>query len=292
MKLHLDHYSSYKNEQVRHSGNKILVPYQFNKASEYALEAGIDLALSMQGQLTLCHVAEIASYHNFNAKVAESYMRELINFLQVKMQGLIKKWVPEDLVADQKVVIGNPAREIVNLTNQGDHQMVVMGYQTSLTPRHKITGSNVERVIRFSNIPVLTVREPTASSDIGDIVFATDFKQIPSYVVQQLTKFQTAMEANLRIVRINTRENWVSSRDAESLMDEFRRRHHLANFEFETYDDLTPETGIINYAHHIHAGTIAMGIQSFTRLDTLVHHHHIAEDLVKTAHQLMWTCAM
>ena len=277
---------------MRHSGNKILVPYQFNKASEYALESAIDVALAMQAELTLCHVAEIATYPNFNADLADSYMRELINFLQAKMQGLLEKWVPEELVADQKVAIGNPAREIVDLTNQGLYQMVVMGYQNSLNPRHKITGSNVERVIRFSNIPVLTVREPIASSDIGDIVFATDFTQTPDYIVNQLSKFQIAMEANLRIVRINTRENWVSSRDAESLMDEFRRRHHLANFEFETYDDESPERGIINYAHHIHAGTIAMGIQSFTRLDTLVHHHHIAEDLVKTAHQLMWTCAM
>jgi len=277
---------------VRYPGNKILVPYQFNAASELALELAIDVAQAMQKEVTLYHVAEIAQYPNFTNEVSKTYVRELLAFLQDKFKKIIAKWVPDDIVVNHQVAIGHAAREVVDLTKLGEYSLAIMGYQKTLLPRNQVLGSTVDRVIRFADIPILTIREPYASSDFGEIVFATDLIQTPDYIMEELSKFQHAMEARLRIVRINTREKWISTKEAETLMNEFRRKHHLSNYAFDTYDDETPEQGILNFANHIHAGTIAMGTHSLTRLDTLVHRHHIAEDVVKSARQLMWTCTL
>jgi len=277
---------------VRYSGNKVLVPYNFTTASDYALELAIDVAQALQTDITLFHVAEVANYRNFNKTISKTYVGELISFLENEIEKTIEKLAPSEMMIDHKIGMGKAAQEIVELTKQGAYGLVIMGYQKSLLPKNLVLGSNVDRVIRFTNIPVLTIREPFASSDMGDIVFATDLVSAPTYLVSQLSKLQVAMEANLHIVKINTKENWISSKEAETQMDYFRKVHHLSNYDFSTYDDLTPEQGILNYANHIHAGVIAMGIHNLSQVDTLVHQHHIAEDVVKSAHQLIWTCTI
>ena len=277
---------------MRYSGNKILVPYKFASEGDYALEIGNYLAEVLQTELMVAHVMELPTYPNFDKKKATDFRSDLQEHISNELQKKIDLLVSDEIKVSQKILQGHPVQSLIDLTRGGEYGLAVMGYDQSENMNGRVSGSTVERTIRYANIPILTTRQPFASSDVGDIVFATDLMATPVFVMQNLTKLQNALQAKLHIVKVNTRENWITSREAQSQLEYFSGVHHLHNYEFATYDDISPEQGIVNYANDIHAGMIAMGIKDFTHVKTLVHHHHITEDVLKQTQQLLWTCTL
>jgi len=55
-------------------------------------------------------------------------------------------------------VIGNPFQEIMKRAEQFDADLIIMGTHGRTGIEHVLVGSTAERVVRNSNIPVLTVR--------------------------------------------------------------------------------------------------------------------------------------
>jgi nucleotide-binding universal stress UspA family protein len=64
--------------------------------------------------------------------------------------------------------MGAPARRIVEHAREIGAYLIVMGTHGRTGPTHLLLGSVTERVVRTSNCPVLTTREPeTAASTLG-----------------------------------------------------------------------------------------------------------------------------
>ena len=60
---------------------------------------------------------------------------------------------------EKAVRIGVPHREILDYTEEIDADLVVMATHGRTGLEHAILGSTTERVVRLSDVPVLTVRE-------------------------------------------------------------------------------------------------------------------------------------
>ncbi|NND34027.1 MAG: universal stress protein, partial [Saprospiraceae bacterium] len=187
-----------------------------------------------------------------------------------------------------KIVEGKTINRIVDETKIGRHGLVVVGHRKALLT-DEIPSCTVEKIMRHCQVPVLSISAVHDIKKIKHIVFATDLETTPVYVVKQLGRLQHALQAKLHIVKINTREDWISSREAQDQFDRFQEIQKLSNFEFVVYNDKTAEEGIQHYASDIGAGLIAMGIHNARPGDKLLD-HHIAEDVLKKSPQILWTC--
>jgi nucleotide-binding universal stress UspA family protein len=139
----------------------ILVPTDFERASERALELATTMALAFDAKVTLVHVWEIPVY---------PYMDFMLNSdVITRVEDAAVKRLEEGLVALRKVLPNAESKLKTGLAWQGiidamrelKPDLVVMGTHGRHGLGHAILGSVAEKIVRMSDVPVLTVRAAT-----------------------------------------------------------------------------------------------------------------------------------
>ena len=137
---------------------EILVPFDFGKAAERALDLAIDLGKSGGARLTVLHVCEIPPYVyaglEFSpaellapvADAARDQLDQLLRDLQARLPG-----------ARGAFQVGTPSDLILAEVASGHYDLVVMGTHGRKGIAHLALGSVAEKVVRMSPVPVLTV---------------------------------------------------------------------------------------------------------------------------------------
>ena len=273
---------------MRYSENNILVPYDFSYESESALATAVDLAKLMKVGLTLFHVVDLAPYVGFRSEAAYTYVKDLKAHIAKMISDKLDSLELKDVSIGHRIAEGKTVEKIVEETKGGRYGLVIMGHQKVLVA-DQIVSCTVEKIMRHTSVPVLSTGGVTQLGKINQIAFATNLETTPIYVVKQLARLQNAIQAKLHIVKINTKEDWIPTREARSQFDRFQAIQKLSNFQFDVYDDKTTEEGVLHYADDIGAGIIAMGIHNSKPGDKMLD-HHIAEDVLRRSKQMLWTC--
>lgn len=134
---------------------KILVPIDFSKTSQKALNQAVALAKQSKATLVLIHVVTFsvaASVEQFSVidwyqsliKDAKKNLEKLKKSLSLSVETVVETGVPFDVIC--KIAKKKKADLIVITTH---------GYSGL---KHAILGSTAERVIRHANCPVLVIR--------------------------------------------------------------------------------------------------------------------------------------
>src|SRR5262245_18495165 len=145
----------------------ILAATDLTGRSVYALQRAIQLKRDSGAQLTVLHVAD----HGLTSRLRERYYFEAVVELQDWKQTL-----PEvaQLAMDLKVVLGDPFSTIVDTIAIEQVDLAIVGGPGKGGLKELFTGTTVERVIRFSEAPVLMVTEHP-SGPYNRVVVAVDF---------------------------------------------------------------------------------------------------------------------
>ncbi len=139
----------------------ILVPLDFAEPSERALDVAVDLATKLNASLTLVHVYEIPIYGYagmlntlpYLLPVIEEAAREQLS----KRLTSVRAKVP---AAEGILRMGIPWDMIVAAIGECGADLVVMGTHGWRGVTRALLGSDAEKVVRLSPVPVLTVRGP------------------------------------------------------------------------------------------------------------------------------------
>jgi nucleotide-binding universal stress UspA family protein len=138
----------------------IVVPTDFGEASASALEMGVGLARAFDGKLTLLHVWELPIYPYMDfmlnsaviSEVEDAATKGLARALQALQQSLP--------TARSKLKTGLPWQGILEATAELGADLVVMGTHGRHGLSRLTLGSVAEKVVRLSEVPVLTVHGP------------------------------------------------------------------------------------------------------------------------------------
>ena len=139
----------------------ILVPVDFSKSSQRALETGCELSKTFQIPLTLFHAYVIPTYPLPEGFVLPS--PEAVTEIMDKTQRAMNDM--RDLAAKMgaknvEAVIseGVAFAEIVRVARERNVDLIVMGTHGRTGLKHALLGSVAEKVVRKAPCPVLTVR--------------------------------------------------------------------------------------------------------------------------------------
>jgi nucleotide-binding universal stress UspA family protein len=139
----------------------ILVPTDFNPASDAALAYAKELALKYEARLTLLHVVTdpVATgawapdvYVPASAEMGERVLRATRERLKAAL-------TPEErarFAVRIEVWIGVPAQIIEDIAREQKVDLIVMGTHGRRGLSHMVLGSVAERVVRHAPCPVLT----------------------------------------------------------------------------------------------------------------------------------------
>jgi nucleotide-binding universal stress UspA family protein len=139
---------------------KILCPVDFSEASAFAVRSAQELAQAVSGTLIVAHVLDEPAYSlDVGGEQVSTLVSEYENAMKEKLAEVLAKF-DDSVPVHSKLVHGSAAEAIANLAEKESCDLIVMGTHGRTGLRHMLLGSVTERVLRLSNVPVLTLREP------------------------------------------------------------------------------------------------------------------------------------
>lgn len=182
-----------------------------------------------------------------------------------------------------------PVTEIIltYIENEGI-DLVVMGTNGATGMKEYFVGSNTEKIVRFSPVPVIAVRQPTNLSSINDIVVPTDAESIHNGFIAALKKLQGLSFATLHLLLVSTDHYLFNSNKLREKLDNFAQQAGLENYTLNLQCEDGKEKAIIEFAKEINADMIAMATHGRRGLSHLFM-GSIAEDIVNHVYCPVWT---
>lgn len=263
---------------------RILVPTDFSKHAEYALKVAAQIAKKNNGEIFLLHMLELPIAGN-DAFSNSHDIPELMLFKNAAVKKL-------DELMDAPYLNGVNISKIIQfemafdgiVKNGESHEvdLIVMGSHGASGFQEMFIGSNTEKVVRNSNVPVLVIKHEEENFTPNNFVFASDFSDEIKKPFENVIKFANKFNSHVHLVTINTPNNFKSTRVAQKNMDEFMKNFDFNNFSTHIYNDINVEKGILHFAKSIDADIIGMSTHGRKGLSHFFN-GSISEDLVNHA---------
>lgn len=180
----------------------LLVPIDFEPASEVAVELAVMLASSYEAKLDLCHAFFIPpfAYESSPMPCYGDILREAQRELDAKLASMLRRYPKTESV----LVEGEPRQCIIDAGVERGADLIVMGTHGRRGLAHVFLGSVAERIVRSSPVPVLTTCADHASKS-GAVAFRhvlvpTDFGEPSMRSVGTALELAQRFDARLTIV--------------------------------------------------------------------------------------------
>jgi nucleotide-binding universal stress UspA family protein len=274
---------------------KILVPCDFSEQAINAFRFALSMEVESKTEIHLLHVIDLPVLYDTVLMPALSFEQENFQDLkenaEQKCEQIVHKY-PADSKVKSKVAFGPVYRMIVEYIAQHEIDLVVMGTRGVTGIREIFIGSNTEKVVRASHVPVIAVKNYVKPGGIKDIVFPnTVVSDSQEDLVMKVKALQHSLHATLHIVWINTPLNFKKDTETREQLERFAKRYMLRDYTINVFNDMEEEAGIINFTHLIDADLIALGTHGRKGIARIIN-GSIAEDLVNHVDRAVWTYSM
>ncbi len=269
---------------------RILVPTDFSLQAENALKVAAQMANRFNAEIFLLHLLElpmnvVGTAASGSAVGGSLNPPEALYFMKLarkRFQEILQEPYLKDVKVHETVEFNKAFEGIMEVSEKHNCDIIIMGSHGATGFKEMFVGSNTEKVVRNSNIPVLVIKKEHPIFRVEDFIYATDCNMDNKHTLNQAKRFAQQIEAKLHIVYINTSNNFMTSADAKKCLNDFVEGEDLTNYTLNIFNDVTVENGILNFAKDIDAGLI--GISTHGRKG-LAHFFNgsISEDLVNHA---------
>ena len=138
--------------------NSILVPIDFSKISQKALDYAVPLAKQFGAKITLLHAIEPPPY-----SIDRTYVPMGEGFptgpMKEELDAFAKKMIEPELLKDVIVQVGTAFDVITNVARDFKADLIVITTHGRTGLKHVFMGSTAERVVRHAPCPVFVVRK-------------------------------------------------------------------------------------------------------------------------------------
>jgi nucleotide-binding universal stress UspA family protein len=242
---------------------KILVPVDFSKTSEYALKTAAKLARKNNAELYVLHVIELAE-SLFGTDQFNVNDDQIVFFMKLAKKRFAK-FLDKDYLKGVHVIdtvdIGPTSFVIKENTEKLAVDLVIMGSVGASGLKEVLIGSNTEKIVRFSEVPVLVVKKEDETFEIKQVVFASNFDLENVHAYKKAVEFAKSFNAKMKLLYVNLPGNqFYSTEEIREQMRKFLNKVEVPfnNENIVIYNDYTIELGILNGARDIKADLIAM----------------------------------
>ena len=109
----------------------------------------------------------------------------------------------------------------MNISKKNEVDLIVMGSHGASGFKEMFIGSNAEKVVRNSEIPVLIIKKEAGDFEVKKFVFASDFADEIKKPFAKVVEFANKFDAELHLVMINTPSSFKPTHIANEIMSSF-----------------------------------------------------------------------
>jgi nucleotide-binding universal stress UspA family protein len=242
---------------------RILVPCDFSKPAIQAYMFAMTLAKKTNAEVFVLRVVDLPPAYDFGMGSPPYYFdAQLVNHMEVIARDNFEKMKGEHPYTDHvtlKIIHGAVTPTIQDAIQDLQIDLVIMGTHGASGWQEFWVGSNTEKIVRTSPVPVLAIRKAVDLSRITDIVFPTTLQLDQARLVAYVKELQAFFSAKLHLLLVNTPHNMKRTKDEMEMMNDYAKHFMLTNYTINIRDDFYEPDAIISFAHEIKAGLIAMG---------------------------------
>lgn len=243
---------------------KILVPVDFSEYSEYALEAAATIAKKHDAEIIVLHMLGLSEA--ILSREEASGLSEAVYYMKLakkRFDTFLNKDYLKGLTVKESVQNYKVFSEINEAAKEQDVDLIVMGsHGTGGGIGEIFVGSNAEKVVRTSEIPVLVVKHHISDLKLENVLFACDFKDDSVRPYLNASRLFKKFGSKVHLLYVNLpNESFKSSEEIEDRITEFLTKadgNIGALEDVVIRNDYTAEGGIFKYGEKIGADIIAI----------------------------------
>jgi nucleotide-binding universal stress UspA family protein len=164
----------------------LMVPWDFTKVAEYALEHAGKIARIDGNPVYLVHIARRKDEVNKLKATLDAYAVEAFNKYSIKPKAIVR--------------YGSIFTSIGEIADELDAEMVVMGTH-GIRGLQRLTGSWALKVIVSSKVPFVTVQAPPSDNNFRNIVVPVDFRKEDKEKVNWLIYLNKHFNSKIHIIK-------------------------------------------------------------------------------------------
>lgn len=220
---------------------RILLPYDFSKNADKAINHAAFMAAFFKSDLYLIHVIAkseildiISPYLNFKNKLT---INDLVN---LKLQETCKK-ITKDYGIKVKTIVssGNITSEIVKIANLNKINLIVMGTQGSGSKSDLFLGSNAYRLITKSELPVMTIKESSTQKGYQTILLPIDLSIHSRQKVNYAINLAKAFNSKIIVLGLYDENENIMKFKLEIIVKQIEKLCHKNKLLYEYFIDKT-----------------------------------------------------
>tara|TARA_R110000787_G_scaffold137226_1_gene249994 strand:- start:6883 stop:7710 length:828 start_codon:yes stop_codon:yes gene_type:complete len=251
---------------------KILVPIDFSNKSEYAAKMAAEIGKKTDCQIYLLHLVELPSGivdmgagSNFSIPESMMYLRKV----KEKILELKARFFTEEQIVKYSIRFQHPYEGIKDYAKKINANLIVMGSQGISDFEEMIIGSNTEKIVRTSDIPVLVVKTDANKFRFRDLVFASNYKEENKATFKKFLTFAKQFNSKIHLLKVNTVGKFESSAVTKEKIKEFIKEFDVSKSTINVYSDTSVAKGITNFSREIDADLIAVSTHGRSGLSNL-----------------------
>ena len=262
---------------------KVIVPIDFSEHSEHALKAAALLAQRNNIEIVVLHMLDlnIASLSE-SASDIQAQSVFYLKLAEKKIKTFLKKDYLEHLKVTPIIKHYLSFKEINEIAEEEKANLIIMSSHGASGIKELFVGSNTEKVVRYSSIPVLILKEELFDLNFEDVVYASDFSEESIEAYKKAIQLMDFFGAELHLLYVNTpNDKFKTTTEMKELAANFLTKagqdiSKLKEITFE--NEFTVEKGIIKFSDRIGADLIAVSTHGRKGLSHLFE-GSVAEDL-------------
>jgi len=246
---------------------KILVPVDFSQHSEYALEVAASIAKKQNAEIVALHMMGLT-----DAVVTRNQSREVFEAMyymrlaETRFAEFLDKDYLEGITVTDTVHNYTNFSEINDVAKEMKIDLIIMGSHGTTGLKEVFVGSNTEKVVRTSEIPVLVIKHQATEFNPQLGIFACDFLVNSIAPYKKAKRMFDLLEIKMQPLYINLAGDFRNTREIEKRILHFMNEAKEPN-PFEClnnvvqYNDYSVEAGIFAYSQLTGADIIALPTQ-------------------------------
>jgi nucleotide-binding universal stress UspA family protein len=274
---------------------RILVPCDFSEPALEAYKFALNIAAATQTEVYLLKVIDLPfAYETAMGAVPYAFSPEVIQEIEQRAKNDFEKMKalhPPIVQVTFTAIQGPVTSTILSFITDNKIDLVVMGTHGASGWTEFFIGSNTEKMVRLSKVPVLAVRKSFHLSSIKTIVFPTTLEFDQVHFIKKVKELQLLLSARLHLLLVNTPYNLRRTTDEMESMEEYAKHYELTHYTLNTRNDFHEQDGIVNFVNEIKADMIVMGTHGRRGLAHLFS-GSVTEDVVKLVKCPIWTCSI
>ena len=227
--------------------NQILLLTDFSEIADYARQYAQIIARQTSSAIGILHIINSpVDWVNLPLEKEKLYpeTKARIGSAKAGLATMVNEFSRQGINAAQSLVFNVGVEDIPQYITADKYDLIIMGSHGSLGDRGVNLGSNAQKVIRYSKVPVLIVKTPPRSESFTRIVMASTFEEDQKPYFKEMFSYAAALGTEMDLLYVNTPYHFKETEEIDNMLTAFCEDDAEKNCGKYHVDALNEERGI------------------------------------------------